>query len=73
MTAPISAARFISPAQAAEQLGVSLRTIYELLNSGELESIKLPGGKTAPRRIEVASIEAFIKRSRVVPTGAATP
>ena len=61
-----SRARLVTPADAAEQLNVSLRTIYELMSSGELASIKLPpGGKTSPRRIEQAEIDAFIERNRV--------
>ena len=59
-------ARLVTPADAAEQLCISLRTVYELMSSGALESIKMPpGGKTSPRRIEQREIDAFIERNRV--------
>lgn len=58
--------RLVTPADAAEQLGVSLRTVYELMSSGALASIKLPpGGKTSPRRIDQAEINDFIERNTV--------
>ena len=61
-----SRARLVTPADAADQLCISLRTIYELMSTGALASIKLPpGGKTSPRRIEQAEIDAFIERNRV--------
>jgi excisionase family DNA binding protein len=71
MTEPTSAARFITTTRAAELLGISLRKVYELLDAGELDSIKLPGARQAGRRIEVASMDAFIERSRVVPAATA--
>jgi excisionase family DNA binding protein len=72
-----SRARLVTPADAADQLCISLRTIYELMSTGALASIKLPpGGKTSPRRIEQAEIDAFIERNRVkvtaVPKAAAS-
>lgn len=67
MTAPTPppAARLITVAAAAEQLGISERTVYELMNAGELASIKIRPGQTGPRRIEQTEIERFIKRNRV--------
>ncbi len=65
MTHPAPAARLVTVAVAAEQLGLSQRTVYELMNSGELASIKLPPHtQQAARRIEQTEIDAFIKRNR---------
>lgn len=65
MTTPAPVALLVTVADAAIQLGLSERTVYELMTSGELASIKLPPHtKQAPRRIEQTEINAFIARNR---------
>lgn len=44
--------------QAAEQLQVSRRTVYELIRTGELRSVKI--GKL--RRIPLRALEEFVDR-----------
>ncbi len=68
MTQSASAPRLVTIANAADQLGVSLRTVYELMSRGELASVKFPVGRA--RRIEQAEIDRFIKANR---TATATP
>lgn len=48
----------VRPRQACQMLSVGLTKLYELLNSGELESY-LHGGS---RRLRVASLHAYIER-----------
>jgi|HubBroStandDraft_5_1064220.scaffolds.fasta_scaffold09397_5 excisionase family DNA binding protein len=62
-TAP--APLLVTVADAARQLGISVRTIYELMSAGELASIKLRPSQQGGRRIEQAEIDAYIKRNRV--------
>lgn len=47
-----------TPEQAAEQLQVSRRKVYELLRTGELRSVKI--GKL--RRIPLRALEAFLEQ-----------
>lgn len=46
--------------RAAELLDVSRSRIYELIGSGELESVKIGGS----RRVPVTAIEEFVERLR---------
>ncbi len=48
----------VPPAVAEQMIGCSHRTLYNLLNAGELDSYKI-GARG--RRITVASIKAFIQ------------
>jgi len=59
--------QLVTIAQAAEQLSMSKSKVYELMRSGELTSVEIPGKsqKTYGRRIEQAEIGAFIERHRV--------
>jgi excisionase family DNA binding protein len=45
-------------AQAAEALNVGRRAVYDLINSGQLTSIKVGGS----RRIPVSELEKYISR-----------
>lgn len=49
-----------TPEEAAQQLACSRRTVYELISSGDLESIKIRGA----RRIPVDAVAAYIERLR---------
>ena len=55
---PESFGRLISPRTTCDRLSCSIPTVYELIHSGELESIKL--GKY--RKILERSVEALIAR-----------
>lgn len=58
--------QLVTVEDAAIKLGISERTVYELIRSGELVSVKLPPySKTAARRIEQSAIDEFISRNRV--------
>lgn len=49
-----------TPEQAAEQLACSRTTIYELMSSGELESIKV----RSARRIPADALATYVQRLR---------
>lgn len=53
-----SARLLLTVLEAAEALGVSRSVVYELMDSGDLQNIKI--GRS--RRIPVASLEEFIAR-----------
>ena len=53
-----------NPEQAADLLNVSRSAIYELMRSGELESIKI--GRS--RRIPASAISDFVERQRAEQT-----
>ena len=57
----------LTPTEAADLLGVSRSTIYDLLNSGDLESVHI--GRA--RRIPSASLHAFVNRLRGLDNGQA--
>lgn len=50
----------LAPERAAEQLGVGRTTIYALIASGDLESVKI--GRS--RRIPVDALVAYVERLR---------
>jgi excisionase family DNA binding protein len=58
---------FVTVAQAAAQLGLSPRHVYDLVREGELSSLQIPGptGKRSACRVEQTAIDAFIERHRV--------
>lgn len=58
---PDSKSEFISTAQAARQLGLSLGAVQQMVESGTLAGWKTAGGH---RRIPVASVEALLARRR---------
>jgi excisionase family DNA binding protein len=53
-------ALLVAPRRAEQMLGISHKKLYDLLNAGELESLRIGSA----RRITVASIEAFIERGK---------
>lgn len=50
----------LSPAQLAERLGISDRTVRELLASGEIPSLKIGGA----RRVEATAVDAYLESRR---------
>jgi excisionase family DNA binding protein len=50
MTTAASERLFLSPAQAADLLGVSRFTVYRLIRSGQLPSVRVGGQLRIPRR-----------------------
>lgn len=60
----------LSVLAAAELLGIHQRTIYALIEEGELEAeVTRPGGSKGRRviRIRPAAVEAYLERVRVQP------
>jgi excisionase family DNA binding protein len=51
-------ALLVAPKRAEQMLGISHKKLYDLLNAGELESLRIGNA----RRITIASIEALIQR-----------
>lgn len=50
----------LTPEQAAESLGVGRSTVYDLMSTGQLESVKL--GRC--RRVPVDAVAAYVERLR---------
>jgi len=50
----------LTPEEAAKALSIGRSKVYELLASGELESLRIG----ASRRITVVALDAFIERCR---------
>ena len=55
--------RWLSTGDAAERLGIALRTLYKLIDEGELPAYKF--GRVL--RLQQHEVDAFIGRSRVEP------
>lgn len=53
----------VSPAEVAERLGISLRTVWRRIQDGELPAVQAAPkpGLTTRTRIRVEDLEAFIK------------
>jgi excisionase family DNA binding protein len=54
----------LKPEECAARLGLSRATIYELIRSGALESLKIG----ASRRVSVRALEQFVERQRATVT-----
>lgn len=55
--------RWLSSAEAAKRLGVTPRTLYRFIDSGQLPAYRL--GRVI--RLQEADIDAFIEASRIEP------
>ena len=55
---------YLKPADVAQRLNLSLRHIYDLIASRELDAVRLGNGEKGLRIIE-ASVAAFVERRRV--------
>ena len=57
----------LSPAQVAEQMGLSRSVVYRMIDAGEIAAYKIPGGRL---RVEPSELQAFRERNRVKPRSA---
>ena len=55
--------KFVGTAKAAEILGVSISTVYRMVEQGTLSPIKTPGGQ---RRFDVEELESFKESSKTI-------
>ncbi|WP_131784176.1 helix-turn-helix domain-containing protein [Protofrankia symbiont of Coriaria ruscifolia] len=53
----------LTPAEAADLLGVSRTTLYELLNAEQIESVRIGRSRRIPR----AALVTYVDRLRGVP------
>jgi len=62
--------KLLTVIQAADVLGISRRQLYNLINAGEITTIRIPSrtGNTGEHRIEPQVIEDFKNRHRQVAT-----
>jgi excisionase family DNA binding protein len=54
---------WLSTREAARQLGITTRTLYRLIDSGQIPAYKF--GRVI--RLQEAEVDAFIQRSRIEP------
>lgn len=54
---------WLSTAQAAERLGINTRTLYRLIDGGEIPAYKF--GRVI--RVQASDVESFIEAARVAP------
>jgi excisionase family DNA binding protein len=59
----IHAIIWMSTQEAAERLGITVRTLYRLIDHGELPAYKF--GRVI--RLQEADVDEFIRRSRIAP------
>lgn len=59
----LPAIRWISSQQASERLGVTLRTLYRLIDTGQLPAYKI--GRVI--RLQAQEVEDFIAGARIAP------
>jgi excisionase family DNA binding protein len=55
--------RYYKPAQVADRLNIGLRTVYELIASGALESVRIGTGR-GTLRVAAAVLDAYEARLR---------
>lgn len=58
--------RTVTPAEAAELMGISVRAVRELVRTGHLRSVPTGTSPRAHRRIPLVVITEWIKRGGVV-------
>ena len=63
VTMPDDEIRWMSTGEAARRLGVTVRTLYRLIDESELPAYKF--GRVI--RLQESEVEAFIKASRITP------
>lgn len=57
----------LTAAEARERLGISQRTLFRLVRSGQLEATKTRPGKNGRYRISAEAIDAYLRRNRIEP------
>lgn len=57
----------LTAAEVRERLGISQRTLFRLVRSGQLEASKTRPGKNGRYRISEEALAAYVKRNRVKP------
>jgi excisionase family DNA binding protein len=57
----------LTAAQVRERLGISQRTLFRLIYSGQLEAIKTGPGKNAEIRVSEEALAAFLETRKVKP------
>lgn len=62
---------YLSRTQACGRLNISPPTLLKRIRAGEIEAIKLGDARNSPVKVPLASIEAYEKKSRMIPEGAA--
>ena len=55
---------WLSTADAARMHGITPRTLYRLINAGEIPAYRM--GRVI--RLQLADVETFIERARITPT-----
>ncbi len=59
----VDAPRWLSTAEAADRLGITARTLYRLIDTGNLPAYRI--GRVI--RLQEAEVDAFIQASRIAP------
>ena len=54
---------WLSTREAADQLGITTRTLYRLIDGGQLPAYKF--GRVI--RLKESEVDAFVERSRIIP------
>jgi hypothetical protein len=62
---------YLSRTQACGRLHMSPPTLLKRIRAGEIEAIKTGDARNSPVLVPLASIEAYEKKRRMVPEGAA--
>ena len=62
----IAAGSFVSVKVAAARIGVSLRTVYYLLDNGDLPYLRPTGREGKLRRVSAVFLDYYIRRNLIV-------
>jgi excisionase family DNA binding protein len=62
-TIPLPTHRLLTPRETALLLGLSRRSVYRRIATGELEAMKLGDSRSAPVRLSPRRVEQFLERS----------
>lgn len=62
----------LTATQVRQRLGVGRAKVSELIQTGELEAVKIGDAPNSPYRISEEALAAYIERRKVVPAAAAS-